>query len=165
MFATLLAKLVPIKDYIYCGIIVALLVGFGLFVHHERVIGADTVKAADAKVVATQVTHNQKVEANAQVTVAQIATTYADVVSAPPAADAPHLWLRDTPSCSAPAANASTPSSTDGSADVPAVVSGTGESAYDFGPPLDRSFEDADAQVTGLQGYIKACQTAGICKR
>lgn len=165
-----LLKLVPLKDWIYTGLIVALIAGFALFVHHERVIGEDTIKVADAKVVAARIAHNTKVEANAQATVTQIAQTYADVSSAPPAADAPHLWVQHSaPSSCTPSANAGTPGRTDGGSVLSAEVSNAGEepdpSAFDVGPQLDKSFEDADAQVTGLQDYIKACQTEGLCKR
>lgn len=39
-------NLIPLKDWLYIGAIVALLAGFGLFVHHERQIGAQKVEAA-----------------------------------------------------------------------------------------------------------------------
>lgn len=160
-----LLKLIPLKDWLYGGVIVALLIGFGVFVHHERNVGATKVITADAAAVAKQAAHNTEIETHAQQTVTQISETYAKAVAAPPAADAPHLWVRQ-PSSSCPAgANASPARAADGGPVVSAAVPSAGEDAIDFGPPLDKSFQDADAQVTGLQDYIKACQTAGLCKR
>lgn len=164
-----LLKLIPLKDWLYGGVIVALLIGFGVFVHHERNVGATSVITADAAAVAKQVAHNTEIETHAQQTVTQISETYAKAVAAPPAADAPHLWVRNNSLSTCPAGtNAGTPGSTDGGPVVSAAVPSAGESApdaFDFGPPLDKSFETADAQIIGLQDYIKACQTAGICLR
>ena len=51
-----LLKLVPLKDWLYCGAIAALLIGFGVFVHHERSVGAanelHSVQTASARVQA-----------------------------------------------------------------------------------------------------------------
>lgn len=167
MFATLLAKLVPFKDYIYGGIIIALITGFLVFVHHERAVGAAAIKASDAKAVAAQTQLNKEIESHAQTTVAQIAKSFSDVVSKPPAADAPHLRVCQPSGAVPSSAHAGTASSADAAPVVPAAVPGSGEQPaddyVDFGPPLDKLYEDADAQVTGLQDYIKACQAAGIC--
>src|ERR1700723_3265984 len=57
-----LLALVPVKDWIYAGIIASLLVAFGWYTLHERAIGEKKIEAADAKVVAAQVVHNEEVE-------------------------------------------------------------------------------------------------------
>lgn len=79
-----LLALIPGKDLLYGGLIVALLIGFGVFVHHERALGAahevatlqaSSAKlnaAADAKVAALTAAHNQENEENATVREAQL---------------------------------------------------------------------------------------------
>ena len=37
--------LIPGRDWLYLGIIVAVIAGFGVFVHHERQIGAQRIEA------------------------------------------------------------------------------------------------------------------------
>ena len=53
---SVLFGLLPVKDWCYIGAIVALLIGFGVFVHHERSVGAanelHSVQTASAKVQA-----------------------------------------------------------------------------------------------------------------
>ena len=41
-------KLVPLKTWLYVGVLVALLVSFGMYTSHERTIGAARILAADA---------------------------------------------------------------------------------------------------------------------
>lgn len=41
-------RLVPLKDWLYAGIIAALLIAFGAYTKHERTVGASRILAADA---------------------------------------------------------------------------------------------------------------------
>lgn len=68
-------SLVPIKDWLYVGAIVALLIGFGVFVHHERSLGA----AAEVRVVQEA---SAKVQAAAAKQVAALNSQHAATVAA-----------------------------------------------------------------------------------
>lgn len=79
-----LLSLIPGKDLAYGAAIITLLIGAGVFVHHERALGAahelaalkassDKLnKAADAKVAALTADHNQENEENANIREAQL---------------------------------------------------------------------------------------------
>lgn len=164
-------KTLPIKDYIYVGLIVSLTVGFGLFVRHERAIGAAAVQAADARAAQLQSVHAGEVEARAtQLNTAALATFNAVVASAP-AADAPAVLVcQPAPAARDPVPGDASPrgganASPAVSADLAPVDESTVEHPVDIGPATDKLFEDTDAEITALQAYVKACQTAGICQK
>lgn len=70
-----LLSLIPFKDWVYGGIIVALLIGFGVFVHHERTVGAAHEVAALQK-------SSQELIAKETAHVALVAKTYAAAAAA-----------------------------------------------------------------------------------
>lgn len=158
MFALL--KLIPLKDWAYAGIIAALLVGFGVFVHHERSIGEQKIETADAVLAAKQIELNTEKETHAQDVINTATNVYKNTLAAAPAADAPHVFVCDRATGgSAVRPDASAGSSADAGTHVPE------ESSVDIGPGLDTVGRDADAQVIALQTYIRACQAAGACKK
>lgn len=71
-----LLALIPGKDWLYGGIIVALLIGFGWYTHRERSIGAanevKVVQAASAKVQAAAAKQIATINAQHAATVAAI---------------------------------------------------------------------------------------------
>ena len=160
----LLLKRVPLKDWLYGGAIIALLLAFGWYTAHERGIGADQVKAADARASAAQIIHNREVEDRAKKIADAAVAQYIATLTRPPAADAPHVLV-----CKRPVATGTVPADaghsadSHGAADVP--VSGSSDpQPVDIGPPIDKKFEDADALVKALQSYVQACVDAKICK-
>lgn len=70
-----LLALIPGKDLAYGAAIIALLIGFGVFVHHERSLGA----AAEVKVVQEA---SAKVQAAAAKQIAELNTQHAATVAA-----------------------------------------------------------------------------------
>jgi hypothetical protein len=157
-----LLKLIPLKDWAYAGIIAALLIGFGVFVSHERSIGEQKIEVADAALAAKQIELNTEKETHAQDVINTATEVYKNTLAAAPAPDAPHVFVCDratAPSGSAVRPGASAGSSVDAGTHVPE------ESSVDIGPGLDTIGRDADAQVIALQSYIRACQAAGACKK
>ena len=83
-----LLALIPAKDWLYGGVIVALLIGFGAYTHHERVVGEAKVVAADAAATAKVVAQ----------TAAQTATLKARATMAEQAYDKEHTSIANQPS-------------------------------------------------------------------
>lgn len=155
----LLSKLVPFRDWVYLGAIVALLITFGVYTHHERAIGEHKIEAVDAKLAAAQRQHNQKVEDNAQSDIGASVAQY-NVSVGGPLAPVPVLVCNRAPGPAAVRDHAGAPAASDGRASVPAEST----VPFDPAPAVINDARDADAQVTLLQSYIRACQKAGFCK-
>lgn len=145
-----LLKLIPFKDWAYGGIIVALLVGFGVYTHHERVIGATKEAATVAKVA---------VKAEAKVTAANVAAqstettnakTYDQTVAAPPVLDLGVVCQRTYASSNQVSKAGSVATSGVGEQ---SVQHPSGPAFDPSGAILDRA-RTADAQVTYLQGRV-----------
>lgn len=156
-----LLALIPTKDYIYAGLIAALLIAFGVYTHHERTIGADQVRVADAKLTAAQTalaTEKTQHGLDNSLTAEKL---FVGVTTAPPAPDAPHLFVRD---CARPAAIVVR--SADGATvSVPTADSSVDHAeGVDIGPALDTIGRNSDAQVTYLQSILKSCVDIGACK-
>jgi hypothetical protein len=163
-------KLIPTKDYIYGGVILALLIAFGVYTHHERQVGRDQIEAANDKVARAQEIHNDEVEFAAKAHTDAALAIYRSTLASSPSVDAPHVWVRDYEggacsvrgdAASGPVADGGAIVSTAGTPDHESTV----EHARDIGPSLDKLLEDADAQVVALQEYIHACQDEGVCTR
>lgn len=58
--------LAPYEPYLWAGLAVVLVIGFGVFVHHERVIGEQKIIAADAKAEAKWKDKLAKIQATLQ---------------------------------------------------------------------------------------------------
>lgn len=149
-----LLALVPLKDWIYCGIIVALLAGFGVYTHHERVVGADEALAPVAVLA-------QKAQLQIAVGTVKAADTEKEngdqfnAASSAPVADVPHIVCRQAAG-SSDVSKASTGIAA--AAYKPAVDSGSGPAFDPSGAILKRAAE-ADAQVTYLQQRVIELQT------
>jgi len=135
-----LLALIPVKDWIYAGIIAALLGTFAWYTHHERVIGEQKIETADKKVADA-----------AAATQTKIGETYAQTLATPPA-PAPvvrlcHVASASRAMSSAPGANTSASSAANsGSTDTSNFAAGP-----DIGLKLITIGHDADALITALQ--------------
>ena len=165
-----LFKFVPLQHLVYGGIIAALLAGFGWYTYHERQIGEAQVEAADQRVAAAQLVHDEEIEIRAKTLTDAAVAAYKATVVAPPASDAPHLLcLSPAPDRGPVPTNAGNRSLAHAATDVPGAGPPDHESsvehAIDLGPALDKLHQDSDAEVTALQAYIRACQGASLCAK
>jgi hypothetical protein len=146
-----LLALIPVKDWIYAGIIAALLGTFAWYTHHERVIGEQKIETADKKVADAAAQHVHDVQTIAAATQTKIGETYAQTLATPPA-PAPvvrlcHVASASRAMSSAPGANTSASSAANsGSTDTSNFAAGP-----DIGLKLITIGHDADALITALQ--------------
>lgn len=166
-----LLKTLPIKDYIYVGAITVILGLCVYFVRHERSIGAAAVVAADARAASAQLVHDADVESKAKQLVAASTAIYNDTLRNGPAPDAPSVLVcQRPPTDSGPMPGDASPrrgvhAGAAVSTDLAPVSESTVEHPIDIGPATDKQFQDADAEITALQAYIRACQTEGMCAK
>lgn len=143
----------------------ALVVGFLLFVHHEREVGAAAVQAADAKVVALQVQLNAQKDADAQAIVNTAVAVYQNTLSKPVAAPKPVRLCLDSLGGGATGPNGGAAGSADDLADVEVTVERIGSSnGFDIGALTEHYLDEADGQIAALQAYVAACQKEGFCQ-
>jgi hypothetical protein len=147
-FALLFAKF---KDYVYLGAIVALLIGFGLFVHHERAVGEAKVIAADQK--AAVIAEQRDTALTAASTLADNISEgkYETIIQAPAVRiPAPVGLCRSAASSSVPSAAAGNEggsnTAVNGSTDT-----GSLSALSDFATAIVKIGVDADAQIAELQ--------------
>ena len=160
---------IPLKDYIYAAVIALLLIGFGLFVHHERGIGEAKVLAADAKVVAIQKAHDTDVQNAATAATSEAIKSYVKTIAKPVTGTAPIRVLNGA-LCRSPV-----PAAASGNGAVAGAGSGADVSAADrdAGQALSDGLvtvgRDADAEVIALQTEVAALrkemiQSNGVSK-
>jgi hypothetical protein len=155
MFAFLL-KLIPGKDYIYCGIIAALLAGFGWYTIHERDEGAAKVIAADKKLSDTIAAKDKEIADNAQLELIDVGNHEKIALAADPIPNA-GLVCKSSDS-------AGTVAAAPGDAGKPADQSGSlPAGSFDPSGAILTLLRDSDAQVNALievneilTGYIAA---------
>jgi hypothetical protein len=145
---------IGLKDYCYAALIAALLGGFALYTHHERVIGADEALAPVAVLAQKAQLQVAVSTAVAQSTEKDNAQAYVAAVAAP-----------------GPAALGIVCHSAAGSSEVPQADTGgtaaTGQPtvdagialAYDPSGPALQLARDADAQITYLQARVHELET------
>lgn len=144
---------IGVRDYIYAGLIAALIGGFAYYTHHERVIGADEALAPVAVLA-----HKAEVQVAVAAAVATItekdnAQAYTAAVSRPaPAA----LGIVCSNPGRSPVSEADTivaPGVGDLTADVPSSAD------YDPSGATLKLGATVDAQVTYLQGRIRELES------
>lgn len=145
-----LLKLIPLKDWVYGGIIAALLVGFGVYTHHERVIGETKEVAAVTKVADKAEAKVTAANVAAQTTETTNAKTYDQTVAAPPVLDLGVVCQRIHAGSDQVSQAGSVPTSGVGEQQADSTV---GPSFDPSGAALTRGL-DADAQITYLQGRV-----------
>ena len=147
---------IPIKDYLYIGAIIALLVFFGFFVHHERGVGAAKVAAADSRAVAAQVQRDDALKTLTALSTSVAQGDYSHAISIPITNAPVPVRLCHT--------QRSSPVSVVASPDSSGVAAPAGGSE-DAGPTAElQQFADAavqiarddDAQIIALQTDLAA---------
>ena len=151
---------IPIKDYLYIGAIIALLVFFGFFVHHERGVGAAKVVAADSRAVAAQVQRDDALRTVAALSTSVAQGDYSHAISTP-IVNAPvpvrlcHNAQRSSPVPSAASPDSSgTAAPAGGSEDAGAVTE-----LQQFADAAVQIARDDDAQIIALQTDLAALRT------
>ena len=140
-------SLIPGKDYIYGGIIVALLLGFWGYSVHERHVGAAKVTEAVRAVGVLAQEHNKDVQALANAQSSKIGVVYEKVI-VPPVPDIPGIVCHRSGSRQVPRTASDTPSAHG----TPARPEG-----HSFNPSsaLLTVGRNADAQIAALQAEIR----------
>jgi hypothetical protein len=136
----------------WLAILAFVIVGFGW---HERGIGTAKCVAADTKAEAKQDEKDAQTHQKQQDAVISEGTTYAAIIAAPPPVGPPVRLCHDTPH---PAPVPATPAARPGSNDPPAIPAASGgdsQKGPDVGPDLRANDRKADAQVSGLQAYVR----------
>lgn len=144
-----LLKLVPLKDWLYLSLIVALLGGFASYTIHERHVGEAKIEAAEAKAVTKANDVVAKDDAAAATTESTDAIIYEKAVAVPALGDIGIVCKRASGSVSLPAPDSQQRTDArDAAADSPVGP------AYDpSGAALTRAAQ-ADAQIVYLQGRV-----------
>lgn len=155
-------SLIPIKDWIYGGIIAALLIGGGIAWRkhdvHERAIGQQQIEAADAKLRAEVKKHNDDLQTAAADKSAAVEKQYESDIANPPATPAPSVVCVRPSSPHRNAVSAATSGSSGAGKGAQPGVSGTANRSadqIDIGAPLTVIGKDADAQIKALQADIQ----------
>ena len=133
------------------------------FIHHEREIGAAKVVAADQRAVAAEQALETEKRNEAQHIVDASVAVYRNTVAAAPPADALHVRMCKPSSGVAAGKDGSPASGSNGPTGVPTEVASGSDAGPDIGPATEKLLIEADAQITLLQGYVKACQAKGFC--
>ena len=152
-----LLALVPVKDWIYAGIIASLLVAFGWYTLHERAIGEKKIEAADAKVVAARVVHNEEVENVVKSKLSDALKDYELAPIVPVAAAIPKLVCYSSGG-SALSGRGGPVSAGDGAGvAVPAAAAAT-DAGFDPAPAISADGLDADKEILRLRAKVKLLQ-------
>ena len=159
-------SLIPIKDWLYGGAIIALLIGFLCFIRHERAIGAAAVAASDQKAVAAQVERDQAVQAVASVATQLAQVNYEHTIASPPVSGvAPINCVRHDPRgngtvSAPPAGNGSGENGpVSGGGNTPGAIAVSGPPAPDLATELVTIGRNADAQIKALQDIVAALRS------
>lgn len=146
-----LLSLIPFKDWVYGAIIASLLVAFGVYTHHERVLGEQKIVAIDAKAAAAAEAKVKAATDAAQLTEIHNAVVYKQIISSPLVADTGLVCKRAAaPGSTVPPAG----SGSGAAAGSPVADSGSGSAFDPSGAILTRG-RDADAQISYLQNRVK----------
>jgi hypothetical protein len=161
----------PIKEYIDIGIFLAILIGIGVFAHHEREVEKTELQAAQTASDLKETQRVAQVNANASASINALQTQLsAALANHPKPAVTVRMCVR------APAAGSSaTPSTSAGSSGNatlgPDSAVGSGDQGITEAGPVDTApFTESilthdKAVIDYLQGYVRACQTSGGCAK
>jgi hypothetical protein len=152
-----LLALIPLKDWIYGGIIAALLVGFGVYTIHERHIGEEKIEASDAKVAAAQVVHNKEVEDVVTTKLHAAIQDYDALSPVPERAPVPVLVCRTAGGGSVPGGEGAVTGGGVTGAGVPFGPEQP-DAGFNPAPKISATGSDADAEIEHLLKKIKLLQ-------
>ena len=152
-----LLALVPLKDWIYGGIIVALLAGFGWYTVHERHIGEAKIEASDKKVADAQIVHNKEVEDVVATKLSAAIKDYAALSPIPVPRSVPVLVCSTSGGSDVPSGESAVAGSNGAGAGVP-IGAGQSDAGFDPAPAVSVTGTDADKEIVHLQKKIKLLQ-------
>jgi len=150
-----LLALVPLKDWIYGGIIVALLAGFGWYTVHERHIGEAKIEASDKKVADAQIVHNKEVEDVVATKLSAAIKDYDALSPIPVPRSVPVLVCSTSGGSDVPSGESAVAGSN--GAGVP-IGAGQPDAGFDPAPAVSVTGTDADKEIVHLQKKIKLLQ-------
>lgn len=153
-------KLIPIKDIVYGALIVALLIGFGVFVHHERTVGKNEVLAVQHRETAKREQQVAQVEQNASKKIGQLQTQLSLDLAAPPHPNVVVRMCVGSPGTIATVRGDAVPAVQSDAAGGP----GAGMGGTDIAPATEAILARDKAVIDTLQGYVRECQRIGACK-
>lgn len=158
-----LLALIPIKDWIYTGLIAVILAVGGYEWHkhdvEEQAKGAAAILASDRKAAAEEAGIVAEDKLHEQEAIAQAVAAFQATVALPPP-PAPTLVCVDPARRSGNVPNnGGTSRASNGESAVPAES----DVPFNPAPAVIADGRDADAQVKLLQAYIAECQREGIC--
>jgi hypothetical protein len=157
-----LLSLIPIKDWIYGAIILALLISGGVYLHNRDMRyeqkGRQQIETADAKLAATVQKHNTDLQNAAADKDAAVEKAYAEGLSNAPIQPAPRVvCVRPFKAGSNGVSSTASGAGNQGKgpqSGVSAADSGEG-STLDIGPPITVRGKDADVQIKALQEDVQ----------
>lgn len=159
----------PIKEYVDIGIFLAILIAVGLFAHHEREVEKTELQAAQLVADQKEAAHVAQVNANAAATVDALQTQLSTALANHPK---PAVTVR---MCVKPAiaVGAGTvgqgPGLTLDGTGGPSSGVGSGDQGItdstDTAPLTESILTRDKALIDYLQGYVRACQIAGVCAK
>jgi hypothetical protein len=152
-----LFALVPLKDWIYGGIIVALLAAFGVYTVHERHIGEARIEASDKKVADAQIVHNKEVEDVVASKLSAAIKDYDALSPIPVPRSVPVLVCSTSGGSDVPSGESAVAGSNGAGAGVP-VGAGQSDAGFDPAPAVSATGTDADKEIAHLQKKIKLLQ-------
>jgi hypothetical protein len=158
--------MLPIKEYLHIACLVAALGFIAWLSHHERAAEADKIYAARAAADLKALTRINKVTADATATIQDLQVRLAATLAAPPPSPVVvRLRQRSRPIQVAPWAEAQGPGSSGNDTGGPGPgVAGPSQEGPDIGPGTELILNRVGAKLKFLQGYVKACQDAGVCE-
>jgi hypothetical protein len=160
--------MITTKDWVYAGVIAALLAAFGVYTVHERHVGEHKIEAADARVVAAQIVHNTEVDHVVQTKVAAAVADYESLAPIPVAAVVPVLVCHA--SGSGPVLQSrGAPSAGNGKRIAVPTPAATADAGFNPAPAIsadgsaaDEEIEHLQKKITLLQALVQTYQGAGL---
>lgn len=156
------------RFYFEIGAVLALLIAFGAFVHHERKIGEQRVVRRVEQATAQQQVKDKKDVSDAKQSLAALQARLDSALAKPvppellPIIRVCHNQVRPT----APSPDAGASAQGDGKVRPPAGVekgNGDTDESSDATPATEAVLNHAGALIEYLQGYIRVCQDRGFC--
>lgn len=164
LIQAILRKIAPLKDYLILAALVGVVATGAWFIHHERQIGEQRWQRRLAEKELLWKANVDKVNEDAKVTIDGLQAKL-DAKLATPPSDPLHVRVCK----SAPTSPSSVPT---GESPVPSGDGPSGPSSpvarddqgVDIGPATEAILNELSAKIDYLQGYIRTCQKAGVCK-
>lgn len=155
----------PIKEYVDIGLVLAGLIAIGLFLHHVRVGAQQELVVAQQAADLKEATRVAKVNADATVTINDLQARLSDALVAPtkPSVSVRVCLQPRLPSDGGSASPSPGPLSYE--AGGPSGGVGSDDLSLDIAPPTEAILKRDKAVIDYLQGYVRTCQTAGLCAK